>query len=203
MQISVLRKRFFATAVADVLRAIDGCSLVGAMALSVCIIDYLAYMRKVSDKNEENYKAFVQDFLTNVEPKYKPDWIYAFRCALVHTYGHANAFRKANLGGYLMHHMMPTFHLSGSDNFLRLNVESFVTDIVWLSWRFFESVSDNPKIVEESGDKILIVHFSDSKADIPYSVMHQALRELDRKRPNYNNLYMDIAAVVAKCPQSV
>jgi hypothetical protein len=123
MQLPILKKRFFATAIADVLRAIDGCSLVGAMTLSVCNIDYLAYLRPVSTKNEENYKKFVKDFLTIKQPKYKPSWLYAFRCALVHTYGHANAFKNAKLQGYLMHHLNPAFHLSGNDNILSLNVE--------------------------------------------------------------------------------
>lgn len=125
MQLPILKKRFFATSVADVLRAIDGCSLIGAMTLSVCNIDYLAYLRPVAKTNDENYKRFVDDFLTSNHPKYNPKWIYAFRCALVHTYGNAKAFKDAKLGGYLMHHLNPSFHLSGNDNILRLNVEYF------------------------------------------------------------------------------
>jgi hypothetical protein len=45
MEIQILKKRFFDTAVADVLRAMDGRALVGATALGLCVIDYLAYMR--------------------------------------------------------------------------------------------------------------------------------------------------------------
>jgi hypothetical protein len=71
-----------------------------------------------------------------------------------------------------------------------------------MAWQFYESVSTNPQRIESRGDKILIVHIADSKADMLYSVMHPALRELDNQNPNYNNLYSDITAVVAKCPQS-
>lgn len=198
MEVSILRKRFFDTAVADILRAIDGRSLVGAVTLALCVIDYLAYLRPVCRKTGDNYKAFLEDFLVRFEPRYNKEWIYALRCALVHTYAQADAMERSEprLDGYLLRHLDPTFHLSGSDNILRLNVESFVTDIVWLAWRFFNSLPDNPQEVEENGDELLVVGISDSQADKPYKNMHRALRELDKDSPRYEDLCANIRQAI-------
>jgi len=200
MKVAILRKRFFDTAVADILRAMDGHALVGATTLSVCVIDHLAYLRAPGETNRSEYKAVVRDFLKKkTNPNYKPEWIYALRCALVHTYANSGAMTGANLSGYTLKHLDPAFHLSGSDSILRLNVESFVTDVVWAAWLFFASLKDSSK-VQKKGDKLLVVQLSDSEASKPFKKMHQALRELDKDSPNYDDLYADIAAILDSYP---
>jgi hypothetical protein len=47
---NVLRKRFIGTAVADVLRAVDGGAVAGSMTLALCVIDYLAFLRPESEE---------------------------------------------------------------------------------------------------------------------------------------------------------
>lgn len=190
MDINILRKRFFDTAVADVLRAMDGSSLVGAVTLALCVIDYLAYL------SNKGYNDSVRTYLTSRVPGYKPSWMYGLRCGLVHVYGQGKAMKDAKLNGFLLNHLNPAFHLSGNDKVLRLNVENFVTDVVWAAKEFFDSlaVTDKP----DRGDKLLIVGISNSEADKLYENMHEALRELDKKNPEYDALYSDIKSILER-----
>lgn len=204
MEISVLAKRFFDTAVADTLRALDGRALVGATTLSLLVLDYLSELRGGSGR--AGYRSVANDFLASrINFKYVPDRLYALRCALVHTYAESNYMQTANLSGYELKHLDPAFHLSGIDGVLRLNVESFVTDIAWATRLFFASLPTTPadlQRVKANGDKLLIVRLSDSEADKSYKDMHCALKELDKKLPDYNDLSADIAAILSSEPKT-
>jgi hypothetical protein len=70
---AVLRKRFADTAVADVLRAVDGGAEMGANALALCLPDYLSYLRDPSPlHNKRKYKKVVQDYLAPSTPDIYP-----------------------------------------------------------------------------------------------------------------------------------
>jgi hypothetical protein len=140
------------------------------------------------------------------ESRYNPWWVYALRCALVHTYAKSDAMDKAmpKLKGYLLNDSCPTFHLSGNDDVLRLNVESFITDVVRTAWVFFNDPPPvtppvDPRIVEERGDDFLVIlGLSDADANKPYQKSHRMLRELDNSQPNFDKLYTDIKAILMK-----
>jgi hypothetical protein len=183
MKATILRKRFFDTAVADVLRALDGRSLIGAASQALCLIDYLTYLRTGAIGNiGENYEASIEEIFTKkIDSRYRSKWIYALRCALVHTYARANAMKKAGLDCYLFKHLEPTFHLSGNDTTLRVNVDTFVADTIWACWLFFEEPA---LAIEQRGDELLVVQISDSEAQKPYAHMHRALCVFDEKDPS-------------------
>jgi len=112
MKSAVLRKRFTHTAVADILRAAAGGASPASATLALCTLDYLAYLRNRAGGNSENYQRIVEDFLVPINSLYRPGEIYAWRCAMVHTYAESDAMLAANLDGYLMRHHAPDFHLS-------------------------------------------------------------------------------------------
>src|SRR5665647_425943 len=92
---------FFNTSVADILRALDGKSLLGSLILSFCCIDHLAQASKPGEKtNRNDYKMCVRDYLGAFNEKYKTldDHIYAIRNSLIHSYGESDSSKKLNLG---------------------------------------------------------------------------------------------------------
>ncbi len=93
---------FFDTAVADVLRTIDGRSLMGAFILSFCCIDYMGMaIDPGKDKNtSREFKAFVTDYMGEVQAKYKDlaGHIWATRNSLIHVYGTSKATKDLRIG---------------------------------------------------------------------------------------------------------
>ena len=80
---------FFNTAIADILRAIDGGSLMGSLILCFCCIDYMGLALNPAKKNTRNeFKQFVRDYFAAVNVKYQnlDTQIYAIRNSLVHSY---------------------------------------------------------------------------------------------------------------------
>jgi hypothetical protein len=98
MKSAVLQKRFMNTAVADILRAVDGGALPASATLALCALDYLAYLRNRPGGNGENYQRLIEDYLLPTNPLYRPIELYAWRCAMVHTYAESDAMLAANLG---------------------------------------------------------------------------------------------------------
>jgi hypothetical protein len=202
MEITILRKRFFDTAVADVLRALNGQALVGAMTLSLCVLDYLVYLRDApTEKLGQHYKCLVEDFLEKrVDARYIPERMWGLRCALVHTYAQSIAMKNTGLQGYALTHLNRGFHLTESGNVLCLNIDSFVTDVVWTTQLFFDDPS-SCKNAEKNSDDLLVVKILDREADKPYGKMHWALRELDKDSPRRDVLYTDVSAILQPDPQ--
>ena len=193
------------TAVGDMLRAVDGRALMGSAALALCVLDYLAYLRPVHKKNGPNYKQLVEDYLSKINPAYKPAEIYALRCAMLHTYAEAEAMKKAGLTGFLAKHRDPFFHLASTPGTLKINVDTFVADVVWSTRGFFID-TDGDQIVEQNADGLIIVHdprqgvVAGFAADAEmekrsYGSMHPVLRELDRSAPDLLALRLDVSAI--------
>jgi hypothetical protein len=185
-----LRKRFFDSAIADVLRAVDGRSLVGANTLSLCVIDYLSYLRPKNAKARvrANYRPIVDDYLTRSDARYDCAKIYALRCALVHTYAQAKEMKSANLTGYLFKHKDPSFHLSGSDTVLRLNTDTFVADVIWAAYLTFEENGADAAF-QLRGDSLLVVGVPGQRiVSRKYEDFHPALREFDTQKPSLQRL---------------
>jgi len=105
-------------ALADIKRASDGKSKLGAFILCSCLIDAMAGFLKGSDTNCNDYKRFVRQYL----PDFNSDALYHdLRCKLVHSYSEG--------GSYLFTDANPLVHLRPSDTKLCINLENFIADI--------------------------------------------------------------------------
>jgi hypothetical protein len=181
-----LQKRFFDTAVADTLRAVDGGSLMGANTLALCVIDYLSYLRprNLTGGVKENYRSIVDDYLKKADARYDSAKIYALRCALVHTYAEVKEMNRAKVTGYLFTRKNPGFHFSGSDGVLRLNADLLVADVIWAAHLAFDA-NRTDAAFERRGDSLLIVNVSAAQmASRAYASFHQALAEFDVASPD-------------------
>ncbi len=156
MKSDALRKRFMDTAVGDVLRAVDGRALMGSVTLSFCIIDYLAYLRHTPGENRAGYEQIVKDYLVPIDARYDPKEVYALRCSLVHTYREADAMKAARLEGFFFVHRRPDVHLRHDRKTVKLNADSFVAEVVWAVYTFFNDV-DGDAAVEKRADTLIAV----------------------------------------------
>ena len=213
------RKSFFDTAVADILRAMDGRSLVGSFILTVCLIEYMAYISVDNDNvGRPEYESFVHDNLCTLN-NYHPEWIRSLRNALAHTYGKSYKMKegeekrqKGELGpyetekgkkGYRLTHLMPTLHLHETSEIIVLNLESFVTDVIWATWNIFNSLqsrSTEKRIIYKRLEELLVITVSGS-APISYEHrlykgMHRALRGFDTDKPSQIELYKHIEEIL-------
>ncbi|HLY00916.1 MAG TPA: hypothetical protein VKR56_00315 [Candidatus Cybelea sp.] len=204
MKSAVLRKRFMHTAVADILRAAGGGALPASATLALCTLDYLAYLSKRAGGNSENYQRLVEDYIVPINSLYRPNEIYAWRCSMVHTYAESDAMLAADLGGYLMRHHDPGFHLSSwRPRTLSINVDTFVADVVWAAHRFFLDL-DGDRDVEARAEGLLVVSggsmdlvagYSEWFAEaMSYESMHPALRQLDAESPDLKALRGDVSS---------
>jgi hypothetical protein len=192
------------TAVADVLRAAEGGALVGSATLGLCVIDYLAYLRPVGDTDSESYKQIVTDYLAKVDARYVPEQIFAWRCAMVHTYAEARALARSGLRGFMMRHRDPAFHLMATQPpALLISVDIFVADVIWSARQFFSDVDGDPD-VETRAESLMIVSsgmdlvsgYTEWRlAALTYESMHPSLRELDSQSPELLRLRSDVAAI--------
>lgn len=209
MKSDVLRKRFMDTAVADVLRAVDGGAIIGSTCLAICVLDYLAYLRPIfkpiDQKNRANYKAIVGDFLARVDSSYKPTEIWALRCALVHAYAQSQAMKTASLVNFQMTYGEPGIHLRRTDGVVALNLDTFVADVIWVARNFFVDTTGDPS-VEAQADSLLcerstregmVAGYTDDAvvATRTYESMHRALRELDAATPELDRLRADVTKI--------
>lgn len=139
--IKQVRMKFFGYAIGDIIRSTRGGSLMGAFIQCFCFIGYMSEIVSIknSEKNLKNhilYQNFVKKYLSNYDSKK----LYAIRCALVHTYGHAKAMKSAKLSGYSFQHKNPENNRKYEDNIYHLNLSNFIFDIVKASYIFFNDL---------------------------------------------------------------
>ena len=199
MNIPLLKKRFFDTAVADSLRAVDGGALTGSCILALCILDYLSALRdkEPTKGNRVNYTAFVDDELSKLNSAYKGGDIYWLRCALVHTYATADATKHTMMRKYALVHRVPGAHLNpkAPADVLQINVDTFFADVVIAADAWLDSVVGDPG-VEKRADDLLIVHAANGPAMLarPYASFHRSLAALDTVPLNLATLRSAITA---------
>ena len=186
MKLDEVRTRFFDSAVADVLRAFDGGAIMGANILALCVFDYLTILCGRSGRS--GYRHTVEDYLRQAEPRYKPEWVYAIRCALVHVHGHGDAMKEAKLDAFTFAHHEPGLHLqkTWSPTALWINADDFATEVVWATKLFF----DDGRItndIEKNARKLLVVSNANPNPR-PYVKMHRNLSVLDEPTPTLRGL---------------
>jgi hypothetical protein len=155
---------FFDTAVADVLRAIDGRSLMGACILTFCCIDYMGMAIDPSkDRNTSaEFKRFLREYMGEVQPKYKnlTDQMWAARNSLIHVYGTSKASKDLKIGT-LFTHNQPDVHLrviSDPNPQLWFNLPDFVAELVASVELFFRKNAGNDALLQKWYEKLLTVH---------------------------------------------
>lgn len=140
---AILKFDFFDTAVADILRAIDGGSIMGSFILSFCCIDYMGAAfdaRKKSTRKE--FKKFVKEYMGAINVKYQSlgEEIYAIRNSLVHTYGQSDATEQLNLSPSFSH-LHSELHLEvqkiEGQIHINLNLPEFVGELVAAIEKYF------------------------------------------------------------------
>ncbi len=142
--VSSVKYRFFDMAIADIIRAIRGRSLMGAFTLSMCAIDAMAYIRNPlpKERSRENFKKWVEDWIVPLNGNCRPDVLYALRCGLVHTYGYADAMRKCGVQGFTYVHNQPQDHWHQPvPNSYLLNLESHVAEVTVGAFKFFDDLA--------------------------------------------------------------
>jgi len=183
------KRLFFATAIADILRAIQGNCLVGAFTLSLCCIDYLMYLENLPQQgvnHEEDFTNFVDRYLRMIDQRYDGQRIYALRCALVHTYGRAKAMEDV-IDGFFLIHGNPQYHLQDNDNpiqpnIIRLNLENFVTDVIWSAHQLWKD--HNRDNLYQSGT----ISRAQNLLRIHHSVKHYNLTFISQREEDISTL---------------
>ncbi|TGL17713.1 hypothetical protein EHQ46_16120 [Leptospira yanagawae] len=156
---------FFDTAVADILRALDGGSLLGAAILSMCCIDYMGLAMNPSKKNtSSDFKKFVKNHMSQANIIYSNDAIaeaiYAVRNSLIHTYGTSDATEKMNLDFVINQDKIET-HLKldwRNNRFIfYLYLPHFIAEVVAGVESFFRESFSNQDPIHEWYNKIMVV----------------------------------------------
>lgn len=205
----------FDTAVADVLRAIDGGSLMGSFILSFCCIDYMgmAINPSKAKNSSKEFKTFVTEYLGTANPKYKKlaDHVWAVRNSLIHVYGQSDATARMNIG-FNCTLEEPKQHLriirNPSDE-IWLNLPDFVAELIAAIEHFFRLNQGNDKLFETWYSKLLILSGGTTawldrldaiRANRPdHKRSHRLLEVLDEMPPSsLNRIVQEISKGICK-----
>jgi hypothetical protein len=160
---NIVKFDFFDTAVADILRAIDGSSLMGSFILSFCCIDYMGLaMNPTKEKNSsDDFKLFVRDWMSSANESYRvlDEHLWAVRNSLIHTYGESKATKDMNLS-FSFSHEHPENHLRLIEDpkpTLWFNLPDFVAELVSSIEQFFREKACDESLLQTWYSKLIIV----------------------------------------------
>ena len=157
--LSELKCNFFNTAVADIYRAIDGGSFVGAFILSFCLIDYMTWIEFGEKKNGFNRWIIKRLLPLNIFYEQKDEELYSVRNGLVHSYGPSRDILKQKFAGYQLMQCSPELHLQKVNNaVMKICLYSLLTEIVFAVHQTFEDLiqTATEKQMERLGKQIKI-----------------------------------------------
>jgi len=205
---------FFDSAVGDVLRAIDGKSLMGSMILSFCIIDYMA--QAISSNwsgTRTDFKNYVTDHLGKINPRYKNlgEEIYAVRNSLIHSYGESDSSRKLDLQFLFATATFETSHLDiktiDGGKVIYFDLPKLVSEIIISIITFFETNKQNQSFFETWYlRKIRIVNLTlfykkstqTSNSTFPFHKIHSSLTFFNDNEFNDSSAVINYANVIRK-----
>jgi hypothetical protein len=210
------KKSFYDTTIADVLRAIDGGSKLGALTLSLISIDAIAMAlspKKMIGRGS-SFDDFIEKYLSKVKIDYltKIDEIRYIRNLLCHTYGHTkdtlNYKGKGKLHFSFSHELNRLKHLnlskaeSGVDDYhFHICVLNLVADLVTGCYIFFNemesSLEKNGKVLDEWMEYRISIHNADYKGR-DYKSLHRFLGILDSKHSNLESFRMRLEGDLQK-----
>lgn len=186
--IQQVRYNFFNTAVADILRAIDGKSLMGSLILSFCCIDHIAQGTKPSQKTtRSDYKECVELILGKINPRYKEisEEIYAIRNSLVHSYGQSDSSKKLNLRFLVSANKYKDNHLSinniDNQNILLIDIPLFISEIICSVDIYFHIFSRHENLIIEWYDNQIKIFSNKINISDSLSSYHRLLHYFDKK----------------------
>jgi|GEM_PF-5520044 len=189
-QTEKVEMKFFGYIIGEILRTIRGKAFVGAFIQCFCLIGYLSELSKnnYDEKDSESYKNFIKNHLKG----YDPEKLYAIRCALVHTYGYAEAMKKAYLSGYSFTHKNPELHLKEiKTNGYHLNLSNFVYDIIKTTYDFFNEIKqeaskeNQEKYMYKTKNLIGVIDPSGERISANYAEADIVLSAMDTKNINW------------------
>jgi hypothetical protein len=140
-KIDLLKRNFFNHAIADIYRALDGKSMIGAFILTFCLIDCLNWIEFGNQKRGFN-KWIVKRLLPqNLYYNNKEEELYSVRCGLVHCYGPSNQIINQEFLGYHLMECNPGLHLMRvNDDHLKICLYSILTETVFAAHLIFEEL---------------------------------------------------------------
>jgi hypothetical protein len=197
-ELAMLKKRFFDTAIGDVLRSLDGGALIGATLQSLCILDHLGFLR-TGRGNTQDFEAIVGDYLVKQNVGYEAKWLWAVRNGLAHAHGRSEATRTGKQSrGVCFIHLQPKLHLTDDGSIRRMNVDTLVADVITTAWMVFDDFKKSPEKPLEVFRELLIVGQPDVSADKPYGDMHRTLSRLDTDPPDLGGLSAEIVRTLSR-----
>jgi len=162
---NILKSDFFDTAVADVLRAVDGGAGMGSFILALCCVDYMGLA--LSPSKEENtsadFKLFITSYMASINPSYtdKADMIWAVRCGLAHVYGASSKQVKRDFDFKLAPdqpdlHLRLITHASGKKEFW-INLPAFIAELIASVESFFRDKKGNDAQLLQWASRLLVL----------------------------------------------
>lgn len=193
------KRKFFNTAVADILRAIDGGSQIGAFTLTFCLIDNLTWLEFGHTNNiKDHFVRWVQKRLTPHYIFYEHcgEELYSVRCALVHTYGPSKEILSNKYQGYQLAFENVGLHLQKVNNgVIRLCLYSLLTDVIYAAHLFFDELMSEPdhEIIERLKKQIII---QNTEPPDLYAKMHRMLFVFDNNDISLNDIRASYTAMI-------
>jgi hypothetical protein len=202
------KKEFYATCVADILKAIDGGSFVGALTLCLLSIDYAGMgidSKEMVNNKSQCFKRFIEDYLSQIDLEYKERLkeLKYMRNVLSHTYGSTEdvmnyekvgleyIFRSSrnnpNKNGVTLKRMVES-----SSYLLEIHIPNFIGDYICAVNIFFENMEQD---LEKNGSNLKLWYDQRIRnhEDIDYSLVsfksiHDILEPLDYSSLNIHDL---------------
>jgi hypothetical protein len=176
-----IKLNFFNGPIADIYRALDGNSIVGAFVLTFCLIDYLTWIEFEDEK--QGYNKWIDKRLLNICYRHKAEELYSVRCGLIHTYGPSKKILNQQFMGYHLLSCDPGLHLQRiNNNILKICLYSLLTDVVYAAHTMFEEYK--PLIPEEQLRRLKQqIGINRTSAPHFYKEMHPALGIFDQYYP--------------------
>lgn len=184
------KRNFFNLVIADILRAIRGGSLTGAFILTLCSIDYLAWIQSGKSPRKKGrakdigkkYKDWISQNLRPVNPNYTEDIsdnMWAIRNSLLHTYGPNDSDVD-----FVLNYKASIIHLKKYGNTLHLNLPDFVAEVIVGSSIYWDALIEflagmSDKNIEELQKKIEHYEKIVAQLRIMNAIPPQTYQEMD------------------------
>lgn len=221
--ISEYKSQFFENNIGDILRAMDGNSILGAFILTLCSIGALSSLYSVTDiafrtySDKRKFEVWIDTWMRRFDSPqtllYPAGYLYAVRCALVHTYGGAAALDRIEIPAYTLTFDCPTLHMlhqisNGKVVCHIVNLECLLADFITGAWDFWSTLEVQQSLQSDfsSECKMLIAEIDRpvnptikvSKAGRRFGDIHFALSTFDSNNPEYKVLKAGIHSIYTK-----
>lgn len=177
-----LKKSFFNTAIADIPRAIEGGSIIGAYILTFCLIDYMGWIEYGG--GPRSFNRWVAQRMGPIQNHYQYDEIvselYSVRCGLIHTYGPSRHILKKDYEGYRLNLIEPSAHMCRiNSGHLQLCLYSLSSHVIWAAHLAFDALIESHSHEQFLRAAQQLIIFNSGDVNRSYGEMHWSLAPLD------------------------